>query len=424
MPQGGLAGGALHEVVPEDGGTPAAFGFIVALLARVPRADRSSSSSRAMGFGQLRPASWAWLDARWVSIRPVSILVETAHRQETLWAMEEALRSGAPAAVAGVIDKLDLKSSQRLQLAAADAGLPLFLLRPAQTLESSAAATRWRVGPAAAARDRFGLYRAPALASLLERCRNGRAGEWMVEYDHVAHRFSLAAALADPALSRGAGETSPSDKPVDPDQPFVLAITAAGGPRIAALNEAAEAAGLAAGEPLADARAKADMLQVRAVDAAADDAALRRLALWATRYTPTASPWGEENGADGFFLDIEGAAHLFGGEEKLMADLAARLEKISACRRGLPSPIRPARPGRCRGFTPRPPLSCPRGRKPTALAPLPIEALAAFAGNLHDAAPARLQIRRHAARQAARAVCRAFSGGVAAPARSGARPRR
>src|SRR5271157_6141499 len=93
----------------------------------------------------------------------------------------------------------------------------------------------------------------------------------------------------------------PSDKPVDPDQPFVLAITAAGGPRIAALNEAAEAAGLMVGEPLADARAKASNVQSRAIDTAADDAALRRLALWATRYTPTASPWGEENGADGFF---------------------------------------------------------------------------------------------------------------------------
>src|SRR5271156_3609937 len=86
----------------------------------------------------------------------------------------------------------------------------------------------------------------------------------------------------------------PCDQPVAPDRPFVLAIAAAGGPRIAALNEAAEEAGLAPGEPLADARAKAGFLQVRAVDAAADDAALRRLALWATRYTPTASPFRKE----------------------------------------------------------------------------------------------------------------------------------
>ena len=136
------------------------------------------------------------------------ILVETAHRKDTLWALEEALRSGAPAAVAGVIDKLDLKLSQRLQLAATDAGLPLLLLRPADILESSAAATRWRVGTAKAARDRFGLIARPRWHLQLERCRNGRPGEWIVEYDHVAHRFSLAAALADPALSRGAGEKS------------------------------------------------------------------------------------------------------------------------------------------------------------------------------------------------------------------------
>src|SRR5579872_6847484 len=118
-----------------------------------------------------------------------------------------------------------------------------------------------------------------------------------------------------------------SAKLVDPEQPFVLAVAAAGGPRIAAMNEAAEAAGLAVGDPLADARAKAGFLQVRAVDSAADDAALRRLTLWATRYTPTASPCDEANGADGFFLDVEGASHLFGGEDKLVADLAARLQR-------------------------------------------------------------------------------------------------
>ena len=134
------------------------------------------------------------------------ILVETAHRKDTLWAMEEALRSRVPQAVAGMIDKLDLKLSQRLQLAAADAGRPLLLLRPAPTLESSATTTRWRIGTATAARDRFGLIARARWHLTLERCRNGRPGEWMVEYDHVAHRFSLAAALADPALSRGAGE--------------------------------------------------------------------------------------------------------------------------------------------------------------------------------------------------------------------------
>ncbi len=167
----------------------------------------------------------------------------------------------------------------------------------------------------------------------------------------------------------------PSDKPVDPDRPFVLVIAAAGGPRITALNEAAEAAGLAVGEPLADARAKAGFLQVRAVEAAADDAALRRLALWATRYTPTASPWGEDNGADGFFLDIEGAAHLFGGEEKLIADLAARLENNFGLPARLAVAATPGAAWALSRFHAAPCCVLPSGEEAEALASLPIEAL-------------------------------------------------
>jgi protein ImuB len=171
-----------------------------------------------------------------------------------------------------------------------------------------------------------------------------------------------------------------SGEPVDPEAPFVLAVTGSGGPRIAALNEAAEAAGLALGEPLADARAKAGELQTRAIDTAADDAALRRLVLWATRYTPTASPWcrdlwGEDNGADGFFLDIEGAAHLFGGEERLLADLSFRLERNF----GLPARLAVAdTPGMAWAlarFARAPASVLPSGHEAQALAPLPVEAL-------------------------------------------------
>jgi protein ImuA len=213
LPYGGLDAGALHEVVPETASaTAAALSFIAAILdcAFSPNYPfvfilpvyglRHCGCPYGHGFRALG------LDAARL------ILVEPAHRKETLWAIEEALRSRAPAAVTGFIDKLDLKSSQRLHLAAADAGLPLFLLRPAPTLEASAAATRWRVGTALAARDRFGLFARARWHLRLERARNGRPGEWVMEYDHVAHCFSLAAALADPALSRRAGETSKTSK--------------------------------------------------------------------------------------------------------------------------------------------------------------------------------------------------------------------
>jgi protein ImuA len=252
LPQGGLTCGALHEIVPEAGATPAAFGFLVALLGRVssPSPERGRSVSAASRVGVSHTQNAPSPDRLWRSDPPLSgegktaarsrpllllvlptyglrdygrphghglnalglpphrlILAETAHRKDTLWAMEEALHSRAVVAVAGCIDQLDLKTSQRLQLAATDCGLPLFLLRPAELLESSAAATRWRIGAVPAGRDRFGLItRAPWRLSL-ERCRNGRTGEWMVDYDHVAHRFSLAATLADPAVSRSTSET-------------------------------------------------------------------------------------------------------------------------------------------------------------------------------------------------------------------------
>jgi protein ImuB len=163
-------------------------------------------------------------------------------------------------------------------------------------------------------------------------------------------------------------------EPLNTDRPLVLAVDAPGGPRIAALNAAAEDCGLTTGDLIADARAKADALQVCAADPAADDAALRRLALWATRYTPAVAPWGEENGADGFFLDVTGAAHLFGGEEMLLADLSRLLNRF-----GLPARLAVAEtPGTAWAlshFHASPAVVLPAGREAAALAPLPIAAL-------------------------------------------------
>ena len=206
LPQGGLAVGALHEVAPQQhGDTPAAFGFLAALLARFTPSTRPLllvTSPRALA-DHGRPHGHG---LRHLGLDPARlILVETKTDKQALWAMEEALRSGVPAAVGGAIAKLDLKTSQRLQLAAGEAGLPLLLLRPAKADEASAAATRWRIGAAEAARDRFGLLARTRWHARLERCRNGRPGDWLVEFDHAAYGFSLAAPLADPALSRLAG---------------------------------------------------------------------------------------------------------------------------------------------------------------------------------------------------------------------------
>ncbi|HEY7084025.1 MAG TPA: DNA polymerase Y family protein [Hyphomicrobiaceae bacterium] len=117
-----------------------------------------------------------------------------------------------------------------------------------------------------------------------------------------------------------------ADAILDPRRPLVLVAPAKGGTRIVSLNRAAQRAGLAQDVLLSNARSKVLNLQVRDADPVADSDALRRLALWCLRYTPKVAPWDEASGADGLFLDIEGCAHLFGGEERLLADLAARLK--------------------------------------------------------------------------------------------------
>jgi protein ImuA len=202
LPPGGLAFGALHEVAPEtEADEPAAFGFATALLGRLPRGPVClviSRRKRARG----RPHGHG---LKALGFDPARVILVEADDKQALWAMEEALRSAAPAAVVGAIATgLDLKTSQRLHLAAGESGRLLVLLRPARA-GPSAAMTRWRIGAAAAARDRFGLIARWRWRVTLERCRNGRPGEWLMEFDHATHRFSLAAALADPALSRRAG---------------------------------------------------------------------------------------------------------------------------------------------------------------------------------------------------------------------------
>jgi protein ImuB len=137
-----------------------------------------------------------------------------------------------------------------------------------------------------------------------------------------------------------AGATQPADavdqavdQAVDPWQPLVLVAPGKGGTRITALNRAAATAGLKAGDLLSNARSKVLQLQVRDANPAADAAALRRLALWALRYTPTVATYsssedGEAGGADGLYLDISGCAHLLGGEAALLDDLDHRLRSF------------------------------------------------------------------------------------------------
>lgn len=144
-------------------------------------------------------------------------------------------------------------------------------------------------------------------------------------------------------------------------------------PRIVAVNPAAQHYGLAVGETLADARARIGALEVRIADPAADAKALARLAEWATRYTPSVALYKDHNGTDGFFLDVSGATHLLGGEDKLLADLVRRLKAF-----GLPARVALAETAGTAwavSHYARTATIVPAGAEAEALAPLPVEGL-------------------------------------------------
>src|SRR5262249_23371585 len=130
---------------------------------------------------------------------------ETRSNRDALCALEESLRSPAPlamvaGAVAGGLDlALDLTMSRRLNLAATPRATPLVLLRGSVPVGTSAVATRWRIASAPAASDPFGAFARPRWTATLERCRNGRTGKWLIEWDHVAHRLCVVEGVADRA---------------------------------------------------------------------------------------------------------------------------------------------------------------------------------------------------------------------------------
>lgn len=112
---------------------------------------------------------------------------------------------------------------------------------------------------------------------------------------------------------------APDNRAAADTVPTALITETAHGPRISAANDAGLAAGAQAGMLLADARALCPQLAAVPADPAGDLTALEKLALWAQRW----GPWSALDPPDGVLVDVTGAAHLFGGEARLLADVAA-----------------------------------------------------------------------------------------------------
>jgi len=188
---GGLAADGLHEIVPasaQDGA--AALAFALALAARF--LDRRPASALLIGerFASLEHGALygPGLAAHGLPLSRL-VFVSAPDALAAFWAAEEALKSGAPAAVVAEIwdsRRYGLMASRRLLLAARKGGTPALVVlagAPGQAdALSTAAATRFEIAaapsarrPAVAGRDLPGPF--ACAARLVKARREGGLGE-------------------------------------------------------------------------------------------------------------------------------------------------------------------------------------------------------------------------------------------------------
>ncbi|MGH6737070.1 MAG: Y-family DNA polymerase [Methyloceanibacter sp.] len=199
---------------------------------------------------------------------------------------------------------------------------------------------------------------------------------------------------------------------ISDDRPFALVGSEARGLLLTAVNARCASDGLLPGLSLADARAICPHLSTAPAAPDKDAEALLALARWSSRYSPSLNVDGE----DGLWLDITGVAHLFGGEQALLEDLAARLARLGLTTRlGLAETLSGAHA--LARFAKASSRIVPDDKIASALAPLPVEALRLDPdvvlllrrlglkriGQLYDLPRASLERRFHS-REAAEAV--------------------
>src|SRR5687767_10370847 len=180
FPNGSFPLGAVHEFLStqlED--IAPTSGFIAGLLSSLIKSKGIAlwiSSSRTLfppalkSFG-LSPDRFIFLDLK--------------KERDVLWAMEEALKCGALAAVVGEVREISFTASRRLQLAVEQSRVTGFVLRHAQrNVGTTACVSRWRI-TSLASEPEEGLpgLGFPQWKVELLRMRNGKTGVWNIRWE-------------------------------------------------------------------------------------------------------------------------------------------------------------------------------------------------------------------------------------------------
>ncbi len=175
---------------------------------------------------------------------------------------------------------------------------------------------------------------------------------------------------------------------------------------------------------LADARAMLPGLRCFAADEAAEAATLAAITDWCRRFTPLAAL----DPPDGVMLDVTGAAHLFGGEAKLLVEIETRLAAQGFAARAALGPTPEAawalaRFGRKDFLERLLPPDCTEAEISRQLGALPLAALRLDAKKLGRTCAGRTAADRRSYPASARAARRAVRQLSLHAARCPARPR-
>jgi hypothetical protein len=198
---GGLDREATHEIkpaIPSVASQPAvlaaasveALGFALQLAARCVSRPGGQAAAKTILFCAtldiMREVGRLYGPGlRELGVAPQQLLiVEAAKPAETLWAMEEGLKSQALGAVIGCLREVTLTPARRLSLAAKAYATPCLFVTDARSPSAGATASRWRIGRDAGAGGQ--------LEVVLEKLRV-RAVRWPAPEEMTACSFKRSA---------------------------------------------------------------------------------------------------------------------------------------------------------------------------------------------------------------------------------------
>ena len=195
----GLRAGALHEATARS---PSLVDDAAATLFLAGIAARATGSTGG-------PVLWAscrfdlYAPGLAQAGLPSASVIHAQPRDDAalLAVIEDAVRDGTPSAIVAEASKVSMVATRRLQLVAAEADIPVLLLRRRRSLnedplaEPSAAWTRWRIGTASSERlDVAGVGRGRWLVELA-RQRGGESFSLIVEGSDETGRLAVPAGL-------------------------------------------------------------------------------------------------------------------------------------------------------------------------------------------------------------------------------------